>query len=129
MVAPPGEPRAVATAFGQRGGRVHEEVAPILRAADAAAVWHGRLGFVREREHRFGPGFPAFVSVARGGVRLFLSEHAGDARLDTLVSLRLGDGDATVAGFGATVEDAPGAREIELRDPDGNRPRIGTPRG
>jgi hypothetical protein len=31
--------------------------------------------------------------------------------------------------FGLTPEDAPRAREIELRDPDGNRLRIGTSRG
>jgi catechol 2,3-dioxygenase-like lactoylglutathione lyase family enzyme len=122
---------AVIDAFDKGGGDVREEAVPILRVADAAAAaaWYGRLGFVREWEHRFGPGFPAFVSVARGGVRLFLSEHAGDARPDTLVYLRLGDVDAVAAAFGATAEEAPWAREIELRDPDGNRLRIGTPKG
>jgi hypothetical protein len=42
------------------------------------------------------------------------------------------NGSAVVAAlvateFGATPEDAPWAREIELRDPDGNRLRIGSP--
>lgn len=67
---------------------VDEEVIPILRVGDAqrAVGWYRRLGFAHEWEHRFEPHLPAFVSVARGGVRLFLSEHTGDARPDTLLS-------------------------------------------
>lgn len=109
---------------------MHEEVIPILRVENAAgaAAWYGRLGFVEEWEHRFEPGLPAFVSVARGPVRLFLSEHEGDARPDTLVYLRVADVDAAAAEFGAAVEDAPWAREIELKDPDGNRLRVATPK-
>jgi catechol 2,3-dioxygenase-like lactoylglutathione lyase family enzyme len=109
-----------------------EEVIPILRVADAVAAveWYGRLGFAQEWVHRFEPGMPAFVSVARGRVRLFLSEHRGDARPDTLVYLRVDAVETIADEFGATVEEAPwGAREIELRDPDGNRLRIGTPTG
>lgn len=52
---------------------------------------------------------------------------AGDARPDTLIYLRVRDVEAIAAEFGVTAEDAPWAREIELRDPDGNRLRIGTP--
>lgn len=106
-----------------------EEVIPILRVADAATAvaWYGRLGFTKEWEHRFEPGLPAFVSVARAGMRLFLSEHEGDARPNTLLYLRVADVDAIAAEFGVAVEDAPWAREVELRDPDGNRLRIGTP--
>ncbi|MEV0276578.1 glyoxalase superfamily protein [Streptomyces sp. NPDC050610] len=106
-----------------------EEVVPILRVENAAAVlgWYERLGFTREWEHRFEPDLPAFVEVARGEVRLFLSEHKGDARPDTLIYLRVRDVDAIAAEFGVPVEEAPWAREIELRDPDGNRLRVGTP--
>jgi catechol 2,3-dioxygenase-like lactoylglutathione lyase family enzyme len=107
-----------------------EEVIPILHVEDAAAAvrWYERLGFAKQWEHRFEPGFPAFVEVARGRVRLFLSEHEGDAWADTLIYLRLRDVDAVAAEFGVRAEDAPWARELELRDPDGNRLRIGTPK-
>lgn len=110
---------------------MNEEVIPVLRVkdADAAAAWYARLGFTKEWEHRFEPGFPAFAEVARGSLRLFLSEHEGDARPGTLVYLRVRDVDAVAAEFGATVEDQPWAREVELRDPDGNRLRVGTPTG
>ncbi|MEU9577542.1 MULTISPECIES: glyoxalase superfamily protein [Streptomyces] len=106
-----------------------EEVIPVLRVEDAAAAvaWYERLGFTEQWEHRFAPGLPAFVEVARGGVRLFLSEHEGDARPGTLVHLRVRDVDAVASEFGVRPEDLPWAREIELRDPDGNRLRIGTP--
>ena len=109
---------------------VQEAVIPILRVADAAraVAWYDRLGFTKESEHRFGPGMPAFVTVARGSVRLFLSEHTGDARPDTLIDLRVWDVDAVAAALGLEPEDQPWAREIEVRDPDGNRLRIGTPR-
>jgi len=106
-----------------------EEAIPILRVSDAAAAaaWYQRLGFVQEWEHRFEPDFPAFVSVARGAVRLFLSEHTGDARPDTLIYLRLRDLDAVAKEFGAAVEQMPWGPEVKLRDPDGNRLRIGMP--
>jgi catechol 2,3-dioxygenase-like lactoylglutathione lyase family enzyme len=109
-----------------------EQAIPILRvtSAEAAVRWYRRLGFTQVWEHRFEPSLPAFVEIARGPVSLFLSEHTGDARPDTLVYLRVQrveDVDSIAAEFGATVEEAPWAREIELRDPDGNRLRIGTP--
>jgi catechol 2,3-dioxygenase-like lactoylglutathione lyase family enzyme len=106
-----------------------EEVMPILRVADAARAvrWYERLGFAQQWEHRFAPGLPAFVEIARGRVRLFLSEHEGDARPDTLVYLRLHDLDAVAAEFGLTPQDAPWGRELHLTDPDGNRLRIGPP--
>lgn len=70
-----------------------EEVILVLRVSNAATAmsWYQRLGFSQEWEYRFEPGSPAFVSAARGRVRLFLSEHTGDARPDTLIYLRLRD--------------------------------------
>jgi catechol 2,3-dioxygenase-like lactoylglutathione lyase family enzyme len=111
-------------------GMYDDEVTPIMRVADAdrAVAWYARLGFGKEWEHRFEPGFPAFVCVARGRARLFLSEHTGDARPGTLVYLRLADADAAAAELGVSLEDTPwDTREIEVRDPDGNRLRISAP--
>jgi len=106
-----------------------DEAIPVLRVADAgeAVAWYARLGYEKEWEHRFEASFPAFVSVARpGGARLFLSEHRGDGTPDTLVYLRVADIDAVAAEFDVPVVDQPWAREVHLRDPDGNRIRIGT---
>ena len=108
-----------------------EEVVPVLRVGDAerAVDWYERLGFVKEWEHRFEPGFPAFVSVARGNVRLYLSEHEGDARPNMLIHLYVRNIDAVAAEFGLPVdEDGLAGRECHLVDPDGNRLRVATRR-
>ena len=104
------------------------DVIPILHVADAAvaATWYRRLGFVVEFEHRFGPGFPAYVGIRREGAQIHLSEHEGDARPDTLVHVWVDDVAELAALLGITVEAAPWAREIDVVDPDGNRLRIGT---
>ena len=107
------------------------EVIPILRVSSAAASvqWYARLGFKQEWEHRFSPDLPAFVEISNGNMRLFLSEHTGDARPDTLLYFRVPDVDAFVANVEeAEVKDEVdiGMREVELVDPDGNRIRIGT---
>ena len=62
--------------------------------ATRAVSWYERLGFHKEWEHQFEPGFPWFVSVARGQARLYLSEHKGDARPNTLIHLYVDDIDA-----------------------------------
>ena len=110
-------------------GNTAEKVIPILHTEDAieAVNWYERLGFSQESVHRFEPGLPAFVTIARGPMQLFLSEHEGDARPDTLVYLRVDDVVSIATEFDVDVEEAPWAREVELRDPDGNRLRIGTP--
>jgi hypothetical protein len=107
-----------------------EEAIPVLRIDDAAGStsWYRRLGYVQEWEHRFEPGFPAFVSVVRdGGARLFLSEHIGDATPGTLVCLRVDNLDAIAQEFGSEILEQPWGRELHLVDPDGNRLRIGDP--
>ena len=112
-----------------------EEAIPILRVSDAdkAVAWYQRLGYEKEREHRFEPSFPAFVSIARHGTsRVFLSEHTDDAggplAAVTTVYLRVRDLDAIAEQFDVEiVEQSWGAREVCLTDPDGNRLRIGTP--
>jgi catechol 2,3-dioxygenase-like lactoylglutathione lyase family enzyme len=108
-----------------------EEVVPVLRVNDAerAVAWYARLAFVKEWEHQFEPGLPSFVSVARGHVRLYLSEHEGDARPETLIHLYVDDIDAVSQEFGTPVdEDGLAGRECALVDPDGNRLRVATRR-
>lgn len=106
---------------------MHEQIIPILHVANAAkaVAWYTRLDFHQEWEHRFEPHLPAFVSIARGTARIFLSEHKGDARADTLVYLWVCDVFSIAKDFQVEVSEQPWAREIELRDPDGNRLRIG----
>lgn len=108
-----------------------EETIPILRVGDAEAAlrWYGRLGFEEEWTHRFGPGSPAFVSVRRGspgsGVRIFLSEHKGDAEPNGLLYLRVTDVGPIAAEFGVEIADSGARHEVGLVDPDGNRIRVG----
>jgi len=112
-------------------GEVKEQVVPVLYVKDAAraVAWYERLAFRKEWEHQFEPGFPWFVSVARGSVRLYLSEHEGDARPDTLIHLYVKDIDAVADEFGLEVdEDGLAGRACDVSDPDGNRLRIATPR-
>lgn len=110
---------------------VDEEVVPVLYVENAglAVTWYERLGFQKEWEHQFEPGFPWFVSVARGNVRLYLSEHKGDARPNTLIHLYVEDIDRVAQEFGLPVdEEGLAGRECHLEDPDGNRLRVATRR-
>ena len=110
-------------------GFVDEDVIPVLRvkATDIAVKWYELLGFTAQWMDRTENHVPSVVEIARDSVRMFLSERERDVQPGTLVYLRLHDVEAIAAEFGAVPEDRPWAREIELRDPDGNRIRIGTP--
>ena len=109
-----------------------EETIPVLRVANvrAALPWYQRLGFQQEWEHRFEPHFPAFASLRRGpegpGVRVFLSEHQGDAAAVGLVYLRVSDVRPIAAEFQAPVHQVDGRLELHLEDPFGNRIRVGS---
>lgn len=108
-----------------------EEVVPVIRVEDAgrAVVWYQRLGIVKEWEHQFELGFPWFVSVANDDVRLYLSEHEGDAPHGSLIHLYVDDIDAVSEEFGIPVdEDGLAGRECDLEDPDGNRLSVDTRR-
>lgn len=55
---------------------------PIMRIFDVAKAhefYLGFLGFTVDWEHRYGDNFPLYTQVSRAGLRLHLSEHAGDA--------------------------------------------------
>jgi hypothetical protein len=105
---------------------VTTDVIPVLRVADAAVAsrWYARLGFDVEFEHRFEPHLPAYVGLRREGARIHLSEHAGDARPDTLVFIWVDSVGPIAAEFGMTVDEAPWGYEVSLTDPDENRLRI-----
>jgi catechol 2,3-dioxygenase-like lactoylglutathione lyase family enzyme len=108
---------------------VNEEVVPVLYVEDAvrAVAWYERLGFAKAWEHQFEPGLPWFVSVTRGQACLYLSEHKGDARPNTLIHLYVNDVDRVADEFGATVdEEGLAGRECALEDPD--RLRVATRR-
>ena len=64
------------------GGIAFEQAVPIVRIFDVAKAhefYLGFLGFSVDWEHRYGENFPLYTQVSRGGLRLHLSEHAGDA--------------------------------------------------
>ncbi len=63
-------------------GITFEQAVPIVRIFDvskAQEFYLGFLGFTVDWEHRFGENFPLYLQVSRAGLRLHLSEHAGDA--------------------------------------------------
>jgi catechol 2,3-dioxygenase-like lactoylglutathione lyase family enzyme len=102
---------------------------PVLRVtdADASVKWYGRLGFDEQFRHRFEPGLPLYVGIARDGAVLHLSEHSGDANPDRLVYLYVPNVDELAAACGVSqIDDMPWARDFEVSDPDGNRTRVGT---
>ena len=104
-----------------------EEIVPIFRVADGlkSAKWYLRLGFEIEGEHRFAPGLPLYLFLVRGNSRLHISEHAGDAKSESLVYLYVDNVDAIAKEFSVLVREQPWAREITLVDLDGNRLRVG----
>lgn len=59
-----------------------EQAVPIVRIFDVAKAhefYLGFLGFSVDWEHRYGDNFPLYTQISRAGLRLHLSEHAGDA--------------------------------------------------
>lgn len=66
----------------REGGIAFEQAVPIVRIFDVAKAhefYLGFLGFSVDWEHRFHANAPLYTQVSRGGLRLHLSEHAGDA--------------------------------------------------
>jgi hypothetical protein len=62
-------------------------------------------------------------------VKIYLSEHTGDATPNTLIYLNVNDIDSIAAALGVPVdEEGLAGRECDVEDPDGNRLRIATPR-
>lgn len=114
-----------------------QRVVPALRITDSArskSFYVEQLGFRVEWEHRFGPGFPVFLSVARDGMQIYLTEHSGDCQVGGLVHFVIEDVDAwhrEFAGRGVRATEAPnddlGFRNMTVTDPDGNQLRFMEP--
>ena len=108
-------------------------ILPVREARASIDYYRQKLGFDLDWEHEFGEGLPLFVSVSRGDVTLFLSEHPGEGAPGTLVYLYVDDVDALyreVEKNGAQVEAPPkltawGTKEMRVRDPDGHTLRFG----
>jgi catechol 2,3-dioxygenase-like lactoylglutathione lyase family enzyme len=110
---------------------------PILRVKDARRsieFYCDRLGFSKDWEHQFAPGLPLFVSVNRGPVTLFLTEHP-ECSFGGLIYLYTDDVNGLAEEFtarGVSLREPPadapyGVREMSLRDPDENELRFGQP--
>ena len=107
---------------------------PILRIFDIAkakAFYVDLLGFHLDWEHRFEPGFPLYMQVSRGHIRLHLSEHHGDGTPGSAVFIDMTGLDAFHAelkarGSHAGIEPGPNPRMRWLRlwDPFGSQLRF-----
>ncbi len=111
-----------------------KDAVPVLRMFDVAkakAFYVDLLGFRIDWEHRFEPGFPLYMQVSRGGVRLHLSEHHGDGTPGSVVFVDIAGLDAFHAelqakGSRAEIEPGPNPamRVLTLWDPFGGRLRF-----
>lgn len=105
---------------------------PILRIFDEAKArefYLDFLGFRVDWEHRFEPDLPLYLQVSRGGCRLHLSEHHGDASPGAALRIPIRGLDEFHAELTARrykharpgIEQAPWGRDLTVRDPFGNR--------
>ena len=105
---------------------------PILRIFDEARArdfYVGFLGFRVDWEHRFEPGMPLYMQVARDACVLHLSEHHGDATPGSALRIPVTDLDALQADLLGKrykyarpgIEEMPWARDMKITDPFGNR--------
>lgn len=105
---------------------------PILRVKDARfseAFYRDKLGFTKDWEHQFEPGFPILMSISNGSVKLFLSEHGGTGTDRADLYLYVPDLNALhgeLVSRDITFEQPPtdqpwGVRDMQMRDPDGHR--------
>ena len=88
------------------------------------------LGFVVDWEHRFDEAAPLYLQLSREGCVLHLSEHHADASPGAALRIETEALDALHAELDAKgyryarpgIEAMPwGSREMEVRDPFGNR--------
>lgn len=112
--------------------RIHRTT-PILRIFDEAKArefYVDFLGFKIDWEHRFEPGLPIYLQVARDGCILHLSEHHGDCSPGAAMRIEVDEIGALHAELTAkqykyarpSLDDTPwGTRDMSVKDPFGNR--------
>jgi uncharacterized glyoxalase superfamily protein PhnB len=117
-----------------------KSVTPVLRILDvpkAREFYLDYLGFAVEFEHRYGDNFPLYMGIARGALRLHLSEHYGDAIPGANIRIEMSDvaalhGELQAKNyryFNPGLEDTEwNTREVGLIDPFGNRIRFYEPK-
>ncbi|RYP13143.1 hypothetical protein DL767_010902 [Monosporascus sp. MG133] len=111
-----------------------QSVIPILRVFDIAKAdefYLGYLGFKVDWDHRFDDNAPLYRQVSRGGLVLHLSEHHGDGSPGVHVRVAMkglvayyGELQAKTYRYmrpGIEEGSAPGAKEMAVVDPFGNR--------
>lgn len=111
-----------------------QRVVPTLRITDyekSKAFYTEGLGFVIEWEHRFEPHFPVFMSIARDGMRIFLSQHTGDCQVGGLVHFYITsvhELNEELRRKDVPIAEAPtndlGFWMLTIVDPDGNQLRF-----
>jgi catechol 2,3-dioxygenase-like lactoylglutathione lyase family enzyme len=105
---------------------------PVLRIGDfdeAKAFYVNWLGFSVDWEFRFGDDFPVYAQVARDGITLHLTQHAGDCAFGGLAHIEVDDLDALWQTWDATrpatlprPQRMPwNALALRIPDPFGNR--------
>jgi len=113
---------------------------PILRVKDARKSAHfyaGALGFATDWEHQFGSCFPLFISISKGTLQLFLSEHKGSGTDAADSYAYIPDVDslhAQLVSGKVPIEQPPtdqpwGVRDMQIRDLDGHRINFATRKG
>src|SRR5262245_17871125 len=93
-----------------------QRVVPALRMTNydrSKAFYVDLLGFRVEWEHRFEPNFPVFMSIARDGMQIYLTEHRGDCQVGGLVHFVIKDVQACFREFAAR-----GVKPTELPNND-----------
>lgn len=126
---------ATSAAVPQAGSIAFEQAVPIVRIFDVAKAhefYLGFLGFSVDWEHRYGDDFPLYTQVSRAGLRLHLSEHAGDATPGGNMCVYMTGIRAFQAELAARnyrymkpgLEDEGTRLEVEVIDPFNNRIRF-----
>lgn len=116
-------------------GIAFEQAIPIVRIFDVAKAhefYLGFLGFTVDWEHRYGDNFPLYTQISRGGLKLHLSEHAGDATpggnmVVYMKGIRAFHKELSAKNYRYMkpgLEDEDGRLEVEVTDPFNNHIRF-----